>query len=369
MSLSANRQHGFTLMEMLVVIAIIGILAAMLAPAISIARSAARKSACQNNLRELGMSMMARSTSNTPFCSGTFDWRREGAVTEFGWVADLVNEEIPVGQMLCVANGASVSDTYVDLLQEDLSGLSGCINVAGSPGRAAPDGTMIFNPCSQIISTSMAPGEPRRQLVEKKVFEKHYNTNYATSWFLVRGSEPRLDTSGNLQPLIAACGNSINSKNISTGPLKLNDLDKAAISSSFIPLLGDAATSTRSLPQAMGRYSSGSQTAVSMTGGPVQKNMSPPTFSGSTPYATWWAVWARETRQDYRGFAPLHGGSCNILFADGSVRPVHDVNHDGFLNSGFEPDSLNPFTDNVEELRRDSFATMYSLRDKAARDQ
>jgi len=66
-TLARRQRRGFTLVELLVVIAIIGLLIALLLPAVRAARESARRTTCQNRLRQLSLGVLVHENTMKRF--------------------------------------------------------------------------------------------------------------------------------------------------------------------------------------------------------------------------------------------------------------------------------------------------------------
>ena len=102
--MNTNRR-AFTLVELLVVILIIGLVTALLLPAVQAAREAARRTQCNNHLKQIGLALQNYHDLAHTFPPGyisAFDSAGNDTGPGWGWAAFLLPEmeQTPTWQML-----------------------------------------------------------------------------------------------------------------------------------------------------------------------------------------------------------------------------------------------------------------------------
>jgi type II secretory pathway pseudopilin PulG len=151
------------LIELLVVIAIIGVLVALLLPAVQQAREAARRSQCQNNLKQIGLALMNYSEASAVYPPSAVVGYQSGSFFWQGW---------------------SIHGRILPFL-ESVDKYDG-INFEASSG-SAENTTTIY----RLGPVFLCPSDPKG--LDRRVSKGFDNTNYGFNrgnWYVWGGMDP-----------------------------------------------------------------------------------------------------------------------------------------------------------------------------------
>ncbi|MFM8633996.1 MAG: prepilin-type N-terminal cleavage/methylation domain-containing protein [Planctomycetia bacterium] len=348
---------GFTLVELLVVISIIGLLVALLLPALSAARQSAIAAGANTTLNGFGRSFLITADQDVAergqLSTGAFDHFRDGDVRRYGWVADVIkNKVVNPGKALDASNPMKVNEKVADYTG---AAATGSINKTRWKGQTS----------DVKFGGTNGPADVTTAAHKQKVWDDGHNTNFASTWHFSRGD---VLGSGGTVPADMDFSSADPSKCPldGDGPLNEAKLMKTTVSRDLIACLGNSRNGDGGDSQVTQTYAETINTFAGLTGAdgnppllkagdftvesftdgmaavPVGSVATDIGISGATDEPT-------NRLHELNDIVPIVGGrksgdgkyvggSAQILFADGHVAKIKDSaglsdEADGFIGA------------------------------------
>jgi len=321
----ARKSLAFTLVELLVVVAIIGILVALLLPAVQAARAAARRMQCSNNLKQIGLALHNYHSTydGFPFAGYAYEQTHSsGEPNHFGFIRNVTSWRV---RILPYLEQQAIYDEFSDIDPTE----PGAPHVYSNwrplphhrfrvPGYACPDEPHVLSDCGQAKNISGSPipcGHGFWFGPEKAVVSSYYGSAGASS---------------SHEAVNIGCGLCTPSQ---TNCL-CTDQPSAHFGSSTTPNGGSGMFSLRPTRVKFAHVTDG--TAHTLFVGETINNGD---AYGGTPYNSndWMDAWCMMSTvhgintpnigQYYaeNGFSSYHGAGAHFLLVDGSVHFIDDT--------------------------------------------
>jgi prepilin-type N-terminal cleavage/methylation domain-containing protein/prepilin-type processing-associated H-X9-DG protein len=279
---TSSQRHGFTLVELLVVVAIIGVLIGLLLPAVQAARESSRRSVCSNNLKQIALGL-----------HGHHDARQRLPATVF-------KDAVTIAQTSSGADGAWGWQVFT-LPYMEFADLAITLNPnAGWPlnlGGARREAAEALIPSFICPSCLVAPQDTATAI------------RTANGWGQFRSS--KCNYLGNAGAAMSYGGTAANIKRLSLGAIR-------KIEGVTFSEITDGLSKTFLIGEAGGK-------ATSTTSDPRMPGVWVAEYNGAEGGLGLWRHTSFKVNSgDTRAFGSYHPGGAHFAMCDGAVRFIRD---------------------------------------------
>jgi len=196
-----SNRKAFTLVELLVVIAIIGVLVGLLLPAVQAAREAARRSACGNNMKQLGTAALNYESAQGKFAPAGRGYGTPGSPAGGSiaapWEAskEIINMNglvllLPYMEMQSTFDKANLKSSFGELPSWCLNTTGTVVGTAATNGNAAVVATQVPNFRCPSANGDRAFGYVAAQNAQKTnydfVVDRGMDLYYGNAWKVIK---------------------------------------------------------------------------------------------------------------------------------------------------------------------------------------